>query len=186
MLPTVIAQGDISNYFLQYNLPLHKFLVLRFRCQKIRAKFLFTTTSVQNTWTAYFVYKLQSSLAGRISRLAQIEPSKLPLSRSSESRNGTIELLMKIYCICECYDERRISEALSPWCPVMQNLRYVLRGCLWMHLNALKLTQASKASSCYVVDFMLSLIRMPQSFKFYRDYTIKTKISTVAPYFGEK
>ena len=46
-------------------------------------------------WTAYFVYKLQSSLAGRISRLAQIEPSKLLLSRSSESTNSTTELLMK-------------------------------------------------------------------------------------------
>ena len=38
-------------------------------------------------------YKPQSSLAGRISRLAQIEPSKLLLSRSFKSTNGTIELL---------------------------------------------------------------------------------------------
>ena len=32
-------------------------------------------------WIAYFVYGLQSSLVGRISRLAQIEPSKLPLEQ---------------------------------------------------------------------------------------------------------
>jgi hypothetical protein len=48
MLPTVIAHRDIGNYFLQYNLPLQKFLVLRFRCQKIRTKFLFTRSTQRN------------------------------------------------------------------------------------------------------------------------------------------
>jgi len=87
MLPTVIAHRDIGNYFLQYGLPLHIFLVLCFRCQKIRTKFLFTRSTQRNKREAAIcVYKLQSSLAGRISRLAQVEPWKLLLGGSSDER----------------------------------------------------------------------------------------------------
>lgn len=43
-----------------------------------------------------------------------------------------------------------------PCLPVVMQNRYILRGSLWMPLNALKSTQALKTSSCSVVDFILS------------------------------